>query len=236
MSNLKQIVAAGQMYMDDAGQLILMVETNNADEWVGELSSYGATSNLLLCPSTLIPPQPESSGANVVGTASLAWCQWPFTSAAPDVGSYSINGWLFSYDPNITGIVSTWVAPPPQVVTLHPQFIFAKPTSVQRPAQTPFFNDAVVWNEWPTEGDSPAALDLSQGAAVNITGMPRCTIWRHGGKTLTSPLVMAARATVMPQDAAINIGFDDGHAELVKLNSLWSCYWHYNWVPSATPP
>jgi hypothetical protein len=36
--------------------------------------------------------------------------------------------------------------------------------------------------------------------------------------------------------AAINIGFDDGHAQMVKLNNLWSLYWHYDWQPSATPP
>ena len=56
---------------------------------------------------------------------------------------------------------------------------FNKPVSVQRPAQTPFLTDAVYWNEWPVEGDAPAS-DLSRGASLDIWGMPRCTIWRHG--------------------------------------------------------
>ena len=25
----------------------------------------------------------------------------------------------------------------------------------------------------------------------------------------------------------------DGHAEMVKLENLWSCYWHLKWQPPA---
>jgi len=117
--------------------------------------------------------------------------------------------------------------------------VFQKPTSVQKPAQTPFFNDAVVWDEWPLESDAPAS-DLSTGAYNTIWGMQRCTIWRHGGKTATSPTPighsMFPPLYILPSSAAINVGFDDGHAEMVKLPGLWSLYWHYNWKPSATPP
>ena len=128
-------------------------------------------------------------------------------------------------------------SPPPTVVLNNPSFVFNKPTCVQRPAQTPFFNDAVVWNEWPGESDA-SAPDLSIGEAYNISGMQRCTIWRHGGKTATSyvkgwPLLYPPS---LPKGAAINIGFADGHAQMIKLNDLWSLYWHYNWKPSPTPP
>jgi prepilin-type processing-associated H-X9-DG protein len=106
--------------------------------------------------------------------------------------------------------------------------------SVQRPAQTPFFNDAVYWNEWPLITDQPAP-DLSRGDYFTIWGMPRCTIWRHGGKTATSstsPIVTRRPPFyVMPNSAAINVGFADGHVQLVKLKDLWSLYWHDNWSP-----
>jgi prepilin-type processing-associated H-X9-DG protein len=36
---------------------------------------------------------------------------------------------------------------------------------------------------------------------------------------------------VFPSDAAINIGFADGHVQLVKLKDLWNLYWHDNWSP-----
>jgi prepilin-type N-terminal cleavage/methylation domain-containing protein len=234
MSNLKQMTVSALMYMDETGKTILYIDTNDLDSWVGSLCPYGLTSNIVLCPATRVTNQ-ENPGADIIGSASLAWCQWPPIMTVPVNGSYSMNGWLFSYDPNITSI-SAWVVPPPPVVANNPQFVFNKPTSIQRPAQTPLFTDAVVWNEWPLASDPPAS-DLSQGQAVNIAGMQRCTIWRHGGKTATSPVrVSIYPPIVLPNDAAINIGFDDGHAQMIKLNALWSLYWHYNWKPSAMPP
>jgi prepilin-type N-terminal cleavage/methylation domain-containing protein/prepilin-type processing-associated H-X9-DG protein len=236
VNSLKQITASGLIYMNETGHNVLCVDTNDLDSWVGSLSPYALTSNILLCPATHFTTQ-EIPDAQVIGTASLAWCNWPGGTTAPVNGSYSMNGWLFSWDPNVTNMISTWAGPPPTIVVNNPGFLFNKPTSVQRPAQTPFFNDAIVWNEWPLEGDAPAS-DLSKGAAINIYGMPRCTIWRHGGKTATSyvkgwPLLYPPS---LPQGAAINIGFADGHAQMVKLNDLWSLYWHYNWRPSSSPP
>jgi prepilin-type N-terminal cleavage/methylation domain-containing protein len=234
VSNLKQITSSGLMYMDDSGQTILFVDTNDLDTWVGGLSPYGLASNVLICPATHTVTQEYPNGQKI-GTASLAWYNWPAGTATPANGSYGINGWLFSYDPNITSF-SAWVSPPPPVVLNNPQFVFNKPTSVQRPAQTPLFTDEVFWHEWPLESDRPAP-DLSQGEALNITGMQRCTIWRHGAKTATSPVSPSFYPPfLMPNEAAINIGFDDGHTQMVKLNDLWSLYWHYNWRPSATPP
>jgi hypothetical protein len=151
--------------------------------------------------------------------------------AAPDNGSYSLNGWFLSYDETGTG---AWSFAPPPPVTNNPQFVFIKPSSVQKTAQTPLFNDAVVWEEWPLADDIPAS-DLSAGAYNSSLGMQRCTIWRHGGKTATSrtPVIsiMPPPYYLFPNEAAINIGFDDGHAQMVKLKDLWSLYWHYDWKP-----
>ena len=147
-----------------------------------------------------------------------------------------MNGWLFSYNAAATGFLG-WVSPPLPLVANNPQFVFGKPASVQRPVLTPFFNDAVCWNEWPMESDSPAP-DLSKGEAFDIWGMPRCTIWRHGGKTATTPTPVGTSPFppfyVFPGGSAINMGFDDGHAQMVKLQSLWRLYWHYDWKPPPT--
>jgi prepilin-type N-terminal cleavage/methylation domain-containing protein len=237
LNNIKQITASGLMYMDDTGELMLESNTNDMDSWVGNLRSYGVTSNLLLCPATQLSA-PASPGWGTIGTASVAWCNWPDGDSVPLYGSYAINGWLFSWDLTIT-ISSTWISPPPTFVVDNPQFVFYKPTTIQTSAKTPFFADAVALNEWPMETDVPAP-DLSQGEALNAPGMVRSTIWRHGGKTATSPVgehtILYPPATICPSEAAINIGFDDGHAEMVKLNSLWSLYWHNNWRPSQLPP
>jgi hypothetical protein len=56
-----------------------------------------------------------------------------------------------------------------------------------------------------------------------------CTILRHGGPTASSSVPYKSG---QPLPGAINMGFDDGHAELVKLKNLWSYTWHLNWNPA----
>ncbi len=103
VSNLKQLTLSGLMYMDETGQTILAVDTNDLDSWVGGLSPYGLTSNIVLCPATGVTTQTVPNG-QLNGTASLAWYNWPLGTGAPVNGSYSMNGWLFSYDPAVTSI------------------------------------------------------------------------------------------------------------------------------------
>ena len=41
----------------------------------------------------------------------------------------------------------------------------------------------------------------------------------------------------VPLPGMINMGFVDGHVEEVKLQNLWSYYWHVGWVtPAIRPP
>ena len=230
VNNLKQISAAGLMYMDETGQTAVEISANNLDSWSGSLRPYGVPTSVLLCPTTRPTTQALSEGNAIAGSASLAWSKWPPGISLAENGSYSMNGWLFSYDPTITGTVA-WLDPPPPEVTSNPQFVFAKPSSVRQPSRTPFFNDAVWWNEWPLEGDPPAS-DLSEGESINKAGMQRCTIWRHGGKTAVSPVPVTRDlgGYHIPVRAAINIGFADGHAEMVRVKDLWSLYWHDQWA------
>jgi prepilin-type N-terminal cleavage/methylation domain-containing protein len=236
LSNVKQITTAGIMYMNDTGELILNDSTNDLDSWVGILQAYGVTTNLIRCPATLAPlEQPSGADASNGGSAARQWWYWPPGFSGPIFGSYSINAWFFSYidSVNLDGWDSS--APPPQV-TSNPQAAFKKPSSVLAPSMTPLFTDSDAWMEWPLEDDYPPQ-DLSQGAWNNITGMQRCTIWRHGGKTATAPVPVELNPSSPPNlPGAINIGFDDGHAQLVKLQSLWSLSWHNNWRPSVNPP
>jgi prepilin-type N-terminal cleavage/methylation domain-containing protein len=232
VSNLKQITASGIMYMEATGQTILQADTNDLDSWVGGLASFGLTTNLILCPATQPTNRQASPDSELGGTASTAWFMWSPSIPSRINGSYSINGWMYSYAPNAAD-TTTWIGPAPPV-TNNPSYVFNKPESVQKPSQTPFFTDAVFWNEYPFEGDIPAQ-DLSTGESLNVGGMQRCTIWRHGGKTATShtPVIsiMPPPYYLFPNEAAINIGFDDGHAQMVKLKDLWSLYWHYDWKP-----
>jgi prepilin-type N-terminal cleavage/methylation domain-containing protein/prepilin-type processing-associated H-X9-DG protein len=232
VSNLKQMTLAGQMYMDKTGKMIIEADDNDLDTWIGGLRPDGLTTNLILCPVTRLATG-ETPGNTGVGAATIAWWGWPPNIPAPFNGSYSINGWLHSYNRNFN---NQWWGTLPIQASDHPQFVFAKPASVQKPSQTPFFTDGVWWHEYPLEGDPPA-MDLAQGQSEHEAGMQRCTISRHGGKT-TPPGVaprhaQASPGWTFPRESAINIGFFDGHAQQVRLGSLWSLYWHDGW---QTPP
>ena len=85
---------------------------------------------------------------------------------------------------------------------------------------------------WPLETDSPSS-DLYVGA-TSETGMPRCTIVRHGGGNPSSAPRDFDTSQQLP--GAINMGMADGHVELVKLESLWQYYWHLNWNPPSPCP
>ncbi len=114
------------------------------------------------------------------------------------------------------------------LVAPYPQYFFHKPSSVRQPALTPFFFDAIYAGIWPLSTDK-AASDLYIGK-INTSGinlaMGCCTILRHGGPTATSSVKYTAG---QPLPGAINMGFDDGHGELVRLQKLWTYTWHLNW-------
>ena len=131
MSNLKEMTASGLMYMDDTGPTILYGDAINPDSWTGLLSSYGVTSNLVsmfqqlrcrLRKAKIITGQERRVWNGTIGR------QPPLSQAN---GSYSINGWFFSYDQFIPG---TWLFAPPPPVTSNPQFSFTKPepSNIQR--------------------------------------------------------------------------------------------------------
>lgn len=226
IANLKQMTTSGIMYMGDTGRTIVFSSSNYLDSWVGELAPYGVTAGIIVGPATSEPSK-KVAGSEADGTASLSWYVWPPTPNAPISGSYGINEWLMSFDPNIT-TVNGWLAPPAARVTSNPQFIFGKPASLRAPSQTPFFTDATLWNLVPLEGDQ-SAPDLSKGQGANIIGMQRCTLWRHGGTrtaTATTPVVHTFQGSIIPRGAAINIGFADGHADQVRVKDLWTLYWH----------
>jgi len=235
VANLKQMTAAGVMYMEETGKTVPEASTNCPDSWVGAVRPCGMTTNLILCPATRPSEPPPPAGGAVVGTASAAWSYWPPGIQAPEWGSYSMNSWLFSYD---VTTIPPWFGPlvAPQILA-NPQFVFSSPSAVQKPSHTPVFNDAIVWVELPLEGDPPAS-DFSKGHASTLVDMQRCTIWRHGGRTPMSPVVVEHNLSGwhMPAGAAINVGFFDGRAQAVRVKDLWGLYWHDQWKGTGPPP
>jgi prepilin-type processing-associated H-X9-DG protein len=179
------------------------------------LSFYGNATNVLFCPAAPDKGNPNNL-ANPPGTADSAW-HWTLSNPTY-ASSYGYNSWLAGGLGN---------------VTLYPDGPYKNESTVQNPVLTPMFMDSIWINCDPTEKDAPAR-DLYNGDQSK-EGMPRVTIARHGDR----PAGSAPRNVLpgSPLPGAINIGFVDGHVEQVKLQNLWTYYWHRNWqTPTQRPP
>jgi prepilin-type processing-associated H-X9-DG protein len=91
-----------------------------------------------------------------------------------------------------------------------------------------------MWvDSWPEPTDPPAR-NLYEQQSPAAAGINRYMVGRHG-KTVTpsAPRNLAA-GQFLP--GSVNIGFFDGHVDLVKLDTLWNYNWHKKWVvPNKRP-
>lgn len=222
LNNARQLTLASFTYATDSNSHATYSDPANPNElWMG-MDYYGNQRKLLLCPATR-PPSPEPQ-VNTFGAADLQWI-WNYQGSVglPGgtnfLGSFAINGWLYD-TPMFTGAD-------------YPQYMMSKQTMIQKPPLTPVFYDSEWVDAWPLETDPPND-DLYNGAGPSTTGMQRVTISRHGGVNAGAAPQDFDTSQKMP--GGINMGFADGHAELVKLENLWQLYWHLNWNPPSPRP
>jgi prepilin-type N-terminal cleavage/methylation domain-containing protein/prepilin-type processing-associated H-X9-DG protein len=235
ISNCKQINLSMIMYVDDSnGKLISYSQyANNGTAlstlWIARLqTNYSAFQGVRCCPATP-PPIPATAWKAPNddplqwGTADYPW-QWdPNGEVASDqwVGSYGINGWCYG-----DGYKEDYV--PAQ----DNSGFFVKLSGIAQTALTPYFSDSIWVDGWPLETDAPST-DLYAGSDANV-GMTRRTISRHGYKAPGAAPRYVAPGKLLP--GAINVAFVDGHAAPVKLEQLWTLYWHAGWVTPAVRP
>ncbi|MGN6386201.1 MAG: type II secretion system protein [Verrucomicrobiota bacterium] len=213
VNNLKQIGLANWMYFSDEGKPV------NYDAWPNLwmkklLTRYSAVDKVRVCPTA-----PERSASQLKRDGSPeGWVTrtWIVSDASGAYqGSYALNGYLYDNDPYAQA-----------------RFRFTSESAVENPTQTPFFADAIWVDAWPLETDRPAR-NLFDGDKFSGGGISRFAIPRHA-----APL-SAATKNFNPKSqlpGAINISFADNHAELVKLEKLWSLYWHKDWKTPAKRP
>ncbi len=214
LNNVRQLTLASFAYATDSGShAAYYYPIAPSALWIG-MGYYGNQKGILICPLTHEPPPAWAGGGT--GSADITWAWGDGTNIY--IGSYALNGWLYD-QPTYGGAA-------------HPEFMMSKQSMIQKTSQTPVFCDAMWVDLWPLETDPPSN-DLYNGTFMD-TGMPRCTIMRHAaGDPAGAP---RAFDTSQRLPGAINIGMADGHVELVKLENLWQCYWHLNWLPPATRP
>jgi prepilin-type N-terminal cleavage/methylation domain-containing protein/prepilin-type processing-associated H-X9-DG protein len=222
ISNVKQLTLANLMYAGDNKVWVGAMNTNpslSQGDWMGTmLSYYGNTTNLIICPCAPDKGVNPPGAINPAGTSDSAW-HWNLEPPYVYASSYGYNCWL-----NLgLGNAAT-----------HPSGPFKNEAGIQNAVLTPMFMDSVFINFDPIETDPPAR-DLYTGDPSD-EGMERVTIARHGtGLPASSAPRNVPIGTVLP--GAINIGFVDGHAQIVKLQNLWTYDWHRDWqTPSVRPP
>ena len=213
INSCKQIALSLTMYVGDAGGKFVFYDTRTL--WIGQLqTNYSQTAQSRICPATKDDPgtswkQQSDSPYPGFGTADYTW-NWIY--GAPSYhGSYGINGWCYS---GLDG----------------PDY-FGKETAITMPTKTPYFADCNWVDGWPLASDIPAR-NLHGGGDDN--SMQRFTIARHGGRGPAGAPRIVPPGTPLP--GRIHIGFADGHVEPVRLEALWTLYWHRAWrIPNARP-
>ncbi|HWY74441.1 MAG TPA: prepilin-type N-terminal cleavage/methylation domain-containing protein [Verrucomicrobiae bacterium] len=221
LSNVRQLTLANLTYASDNSGLY-------CGSWVDGLITY-QSKDVRLCPST-----PKPGVAQTAGTADAPWDQLIFPAfglVQTWTSSYGVNGWL---NVTIANAFNDGDADDGGSNVNRAQ-VFGKESAIQKTSQTPVFFDCVEPYSEPEELDAPSK-NLYQPQALGngpYFGMRVCAIARHGSLSSAS----APRNVIGGRlPGLINIGFIDGHAESVKVDNLWTFYWHKDWNPSLVPP
>jgi prepilin-type N-terminal cleavage/methylation domain-containing protein/prepilin-type processing-associated H-X9-DG protein len=220
LNNTKQLNLASIMYRNDTGSMLAYTDPNFANGiWMATLINfYAKVDAVRVCPATKDPiPLP---GVDWQGKADKTWGRYstpPVGLPKLFTGSYGLNGWCYC----------------DKAIGAPDAYLFKKDTAIQKPTQTPMFMDSIWVDLWPI-AEEPPARDLYAGSYNSGTMIGRATIARHGGVTAANAPRSVPAGSKMP--GAINMGFADGHSELVKLERLWSFYWHLDYKPPTVRP
>jgi prepilin-type N-terminal cleavage/methylation domain-containing protein len=217
VSNLRQLTTAAVMYQNETGASPGSIAYGSvATLWMETLvTHYARVAKIRLCPDA-----PERNPQNGIadGDAADAW-YWAAGGPTNYTGSYAINSWLYTFEG-----ASQWYNDSSKY--------FLKDTAISSPSRTPFFMDADWPDLWPT-ATSPPARNLFTGDRPS-GGMGRCTIARHLTTSPRAPPQNVPPGAKLP--GGIAASFVDAHVELVRLENLWTLYWHKDYQPPAVRP
>ncbi|MGN6554936.1 MAG: prepilin-type N-terminal cleavage/methylation domain-containing protein [Verrucomicrobiota bacterium] len=207
VNNLKQMGLAATMYSTDYNKCFGYDNQTN-DLWLGVLMEYqGNVDAVRLCPS--------GSETNSFSTYGIMGANmngaWRWRSSVKTgtyyYGSYGLNASLYTFDTSDAR--------------------FQTFSRVRHPSTTPFFCDSLYPSVWPNPTVGPSK-NMRTGV---YTAMGVITIGRHMNGNVPTALSDTAS---MP--GSINLVFVDGHAQAMRMNTLWNLDWTGNWVvPNPLP-
>jgi len=141
----------------------------------------------------------------------------PIRALNPNVraGSYALNGWM---------LARLWRDEADARV-------FRAEAGIEQASGTPVIGDGVALKAYPY-ASSPTPSNLFDGDVGGRVGMNLFCIPRHGSRPSSAPNPWPPGGRL---PGAVNLGFYDGHAELVPLEGLWQLYWHRGYIPATRP-
>ncbi|MBU6410815.1 MAG: prepilin-type N-terminal cleavage/methylation domain-containing protein [Verrucomicrobia bacterium] len=250
-SNLKQLTLAGNMYVNDYNIFIQPSGEAAGGEWQSSLVDYfSRATNCLICPTAKDSPPLPGQGyppnmphdygpPSQTGSASTCyvrkWGANRYNFSQVD-SSFQCNGWLYSDKGGTVGVGDGKGIEKHFGVT-DPSWYYTKPLTMESAAKTPFYCDGVWEDVWPSEHNVPSS-DLRYGSYTSYshgspgdyaTEMGRITIQRHAFDATRANLNYTTSWNKGAPAGAIDVGFADGHVDLVRLYNLWSFYWHRHW-------
>ena len=216
LSNVKQLGLSAFLYMQDYDKSLTYAGPGG-DLWMSLLAAkYAAINQSRLCPNAPEMALKLRTDNQSSGRVNRSW-RWQSTTEYQ--GSYALNGWFYNGD---TPFFSKG-----------DKRFYLKDTAVYRPAVTPVVCDSVRVDSWPLAENLPGKNLFTGDDYMGSGDMSRLTIPRHQAP------VSAAVKSFNPKDTlpgGIQLSLADGHAELVKLEKLWSLYWNHEWVvPDKRP-
>jgi prepilin-type N-terminal cleavage/methylation domain-containing protein/prepilin-type processing-associated H-X9-DG protein len=247
LSNERQIYLSWRVSLENESGTTFAKESYV--EWLAY--QFGLQQNAWICPAA--PPiksQPSPTFSyDVYGSVYSAWQQknwdrdfmryfagWEQRTNFPLVrtGSYGFSLWLESqklYSPQFGG---GWID----------SRRFADESQIVSPGLTPVIADSTgPYLMFRADCSAPINLIYVWDAAVGAQsfnwlgawGTPAdwCEIPRHGRRPRPLPVYWFPSR---PLPGGVNIGFVDGHAQLVPLERLWYLYWHKGYVPPEKRP
>jgi prepilin-type N-terminal cleavage/methylation domain-containing protein len=260
LSNLRQMALGYKSGIDeDEGRLWVGERRGpNLNVWWQEYAStgqgrwwrekWGNTNEVSICPAAPernLKQRPLAfvNAVNLYsGTVDSAWVTdnlggwwWGWNDPGEPVrrraGSYAPNGWLSG---------NGWFYANAPTYPWYREHFKAE-NEIQDVTRTPLFADGIFshfggWGAgwWGPRETDPPAQNLRMGTLPGPPfGMGAFTIPRHGSRPSNISTNHPFKAKL---PGAINMIFYDGHAEQVKLERLWSLYWHKDWKTPAKRP
>jgi len=248
LNNIRQITTTVHMYTGDYDNNMMSYDSRLNGQratWMGALINYYSFANngkpnaivqVRICPATIVPA--TNGTANINGAADQSWFQ--ANGSYPEYASYGYNAWAFNYTVDGGNPLSQRIGLRASYPDGNPDAqVYPRDSAFQFPSQTPLFGDALWVDALPCQNDAPPA-NLYNNTVAGDT-IARFITARHGGAAPgIAPRNYTSDWNVSPPKGSINLGFADGHAETVKLYSLWRLTWHRSWnlgtAKPANPP